>query len=114
MTSFRQSGARRTVSAVTHPGLRASDDDRRRAFYYSFQPNMMLSIQPDYVNYYTLWPVSATQTVVESEWMFHPDSFGWSDFNPQDAIDFWDVTNRQDWRITGESQIGIMTIAGCY
>jgi hypothetical protein len=30
VTTFRQSGARRTVSAVTHPGLRASDDDRRR------------------------------------------------------------------------------------
>jgi Rieske 2Fe-2S family protein len=39
--------------------------------------------------------------------MFNPASFGRADFNPQDAIDFWDVTNRQDWRITGESQIGI-------
>jgi Rieske 2Fe-2S family protein len=93
--------------AVGVPIADLSDDDRRRAFYYSFQPNMLLSIQPDYVNYYTLWPVSATQTIVESEWMFHPDSFGRPDFNPQDAIDFWDVTNRQDWRITGESQIGI-------
>lgn len=82
-------------------------EDMRRAYYYSFQPNMLLSIQPDYVNYYTLWPVSPTRTIVESEWMFHPDAFGRSDFNPQDAIDFWDVTNRQDWRITGESQIGI-------
>jgi Rieske 2Fe-2S family protein len=82
-------------------------EDRRRAYYYSFQPNMMLSIQPDYVNYYTLWPVSPTRTIVESEWMFNPASFGRPDFNPQDAIDFWDVTNRQDWRITGESQLGI-------
>ena len=82
-------------------------DDLRRAYYYSFQPNMLLSIQPDYVNYYMLWPVSATETRVESEWMFHPDAFGRADFNPQDAIEFWDVTNRQDWRITEESQAGI-------
>ncbi len=79
----------------------------RRAYYYSFQPNMLLSIQPDYVNYYTLWPVSPSRTVVDSEWLFNPASFGRGDFNPQDAIDFWDVTNRQDWRITGESQLGI-------
>jgi Rieske 2Fe-2S family protein len=84
-----------------------SDEDRRRAYYYSLQPNMLLSIQPDYVNYYMIWPVSATETLVESEWMFHPDSFGAPGFNPQDAIEFWDVTNRQDWRITEESQAGI-------
>jgi Rieske 2Fe-2S family protein len=84
-----------------------SEEDRRRAYYYSLQPNMLLSIQPDYVNYYMIWPVSATETRVESEWMFHPDSFGAPGFNPQDAIEFWDVTNRQDWRITEESQAGI-------
>jgi glycine betaine catabolism A len=93
--------------AVGLPIAELSSEDRRRAFYYSFQPNMLLSIQPDYVNYYTLWPVSVTRTIVESEWMFNPASFRRKDFNPQDAIDFWDVTNRQDWRITGESQIGI-------
>jgi Rieske 2Fe-2S family protein len=82
-------------------------EDRRRAYYYSFQPNMLLSMQPDYVNYYMLWPVSPSETVVESEWMFHPDAFGRADFNPQDAIEFWDVTNRQDWMITEESQAGI-------
>ena len=27
--------------------------------------------------------------------------------NPQDAIEFWDVTNRQDWDIVERSQLGI-------
>ncbi len=84
-------------------------EDRRRAYYYSIQPNMLLSIQPDYVNYYMLWPLSATETRVECEWMFHPDAFGRPDFNPNDAIEFWDVTNRQDWRITEESMAGIQS-----
>jgi len=96
-----------TGAAAARPIAELSAEDRRRAFYYSFQPNMLLSIQPDYVNYYMLWPVSATETRVESEWMFHPDAFERPDFNPQDAIEFWDVTNRQDWRITEESQAGI-------
>jgi len=96
-----------TGGAAGLPIAGLSEEDRRRAFYYSFQPNMLLSIQPDYVNYYMLWPLSASETRVESEWMFHPDSFGHPSFNPQDAIEFWDVTNRQDWRITEESHAGI-------
>ena len=93
--------------AAGMPIAELPEPDRRRAYYYSMQPNLLLSIQPDYVNYYMLWPVSPTQTRVESEWLFHPDAFGRPDFNPQDAIEFWDVTNRQDWRITGEGQLGV-------
>src|SRR5262249_20927489 len=43
-------------------------DDRQRAYYYSLMPNMLLSIQPDYVNYYMITPVTVEQTIVESEW----------------------------------------------
>jgi Rieske 2Fe-2S family protein len=82
-------------------------DDRRRAYYYSLLPNLLLSIHPDYVNYYLLTPVAVDRTVVESEWMFHPQNEGDAGFNPTDAITFWDVTNRQDWDIVGRSQLGI-------
>jgi glycine betaine catabolism A len=83
------------------------DDDRRRAFYYTLMPNLLLSIHPDYVNYYLLTPVSVDHTRVESEWMFHPSNDGDPSFNPQDAIAFWDVTNRQDWDICEQSQLGV-------
>jgi Rieske 2Fe-2S family protein len=82
-------------------------DDTKRAFYYTFLPNMFLSIHPDYVNYYMLTPVSVDRTIVESEWMFSPRNEGNPAFNPKDAIDFWDVTNRQDWDICEQSQLGI-------
>jgi len=84
-----------------------SAEDRRRAYYYTLMPNLMLSIHPDYVNYYTVWPVSPERTVVESEWLFHPDAFGDPGFNPDDAVAMWDVTNRQDWHITEQSLAGI-------
>jgi Rieske 2Fe-2S family protein len=90
---------------LVNPAL--GDDDRRRAFYYTLMPNLMLSIHPDYVNYYLLTPVSATETRVESEWMFHPSNEGDPSFNPQDAVAFWDVTNRQDWDICEQSQLGV-------
>ena len=82
-------------------------DDRRRAYYYSLMPNLLLSIHPDYVNYYLVSPVTVDHTVVESEWMFHPANEDDPAFNPSDAITFWDVTNRQDWDIVARSQQGI-------
>jgi Rieske 2Fe-2S family protein len=82
-------------------------DDRRRAFYYSLMPNMLLSIHPDYANYYVVTPLAADRTRVDSEWMFNPDSASDSSFNPDDAIRFWDVTNRQDWHIVEQSHLGI-------
>ena len=84
-----------------------SSDDQRRAFYYTLMPNLMLSIHPDYVNYYLVTPVSVDRTLVESEWLFHPSNADNPDFNPTDAISFWDVTNRQDWDIVERSQFGI-------
>lgn len=82
-------------------------DDLRRAYYYSLMPNMLLSVHPDYVNYYIVTPVTPEHTIVESEWMFHRSNEGSASFNPQDAIAFWDVTNRQDWDIVERSQRGV-------
>lgn len=84
-----------------------STDDRRRAYYYTLLPNMLLSLHPDYVNYYMVWPVAANRTVVESEWLFHPGNAEHPAYNPEDAIRFWEVTNRQDWDIVERSQLGI-------
>ncbi len=84
-----------------------SEADRRRAFYYTLMPNLLLGIQPDYVNYYLVQPVTPELTVVESEWLFHPANEGNPAFRPEDAIEFWDVTNRQDWDIVARSQLGI-------
>lgn len=67
------------------------------------------SIHLDYVNYYLLTPVAVDRTIVESEWMFHPDNERDPTFNPRDAIEVWDVTNRQDWDICERSQLGILS-----
>lgn len=95
----------RACARVLHDAL--PGDERRRAYYYSLMPNMLLSIHPDYANYYLVTPVAPDRSIVESEWMFNPASAGDSSFNPDDAIRFWDVTNRQDWHIVEQSQLGI-------
>src|SRR5512147_1582531 len=70
-------------------------DDLRRVYYYSIFPNLLLSLHPDYVMAHTLWPQGAGRTRITCQWLFHPDSLGTTRWNPEDGIEFWDLTNRQ-------------------
>jgi Rieske 2Fe-2S family protein len=85
--------------------------DGERVFYYSIFPNMLLSMHPDYVMVHQLWPQSPERTFILCDWFFHQDAFVRSDFNPEDAIEFWDVTNKQDWHVCELSQQGIASRA---
>lgn len=98
-----------TGRACGVPIAKLSADDQRRGYYYSLFPNMMLSIHPDYVNYYKVWPVAPDRSIVVTEWLQHPDSARSETFSPAGAIDFWEATNRQDWDICEKSQLGIQS-----
>src|SRR5437899_2102797 len=66
-------------------------EEHKRVFYYSIFPNMLLSMHPDYVMVHQVWPRSPAQVLIQCDWFFHPDAFGRADFNPNDAIEFWDM-----------------------
>jgi glycine betaine catabolism A len=82
-------------------------EDFHRVFYYSIFPNMLLSLHPDYVMVHQLRPQSPERTLILCDWFFHPEAFDRTDFNPNDAIAFWDMTNKQDWHVCELSQHGI-------
>jgi Rieske 2Fe-2S family protein len=82
-------------------------EGKDRVFYYSIFPNMLLSMHPEYVMVHQLWPQSPERTLIVCDWFFHPDAFVRPDFKPKDAIEFWDVTNKQDWHVCELSQQGI-------
>jgi Rieske 2Fe-2S family protein len=81
--------------------------DHHRVFYYSIFPNMLLSLHPDYAMAHTVWPQSPDRVHIYCDWLFHPEAFNQPDFNPNDAIDFWDMTNKQDWHVCELSQQGV-------
>ncbi|MGI8891588.1 MAG: SRPBCC family protein, partial [Chthoniobacterales bacterium] len=58
-----------------------------------------------------LRPKSPKETVIECDWFFHPEAAADSDFHPEDAIEFWDMTNKQDWHVCELSQQGIASRA---
>jgi Rieske 2Fe-2S family protein len=86
-------------------------EDDGLVFYYSIFPNMLLSLHPEYVMVHQLWPKSPERTLIVCDWFFHPDAFNRSDFKPDDAIEFWDMTNKQDWHVCELSQQGIASRA---
>ena len=86
-------------------------EDHARVFYYSIFPNMLLSMHPDYVMVHQVWPQSRERTLILCDWFFHPDAAGQGNFNPEDAIAFWDMTNKQDWHVCELSQQGIASRA---
>jgi Rieske 2Fe-2S family protein len=91
------------------PGL--SESERREVCYYAIYPNLLLSLHPDYMMTHSLWPRAADRTKVVCDWYFHPDEIAKADFVATDAIELWDVTNRQDWRMVELSQLGVQSRA---
>jgi glycine betaine catabolism A len=91
------------------PGL--SEEDVRRVYYYAIFPNMLLSLHPDYMLVHTLWPVAPDRTINICEWHFHPEALAPPQARVSDAVEFWDLTNRQDWQVCELSQAGISSRA---
>jgi glycine betaine catabolism A len=102
----------------------STDGKRRRAFlpglgeerckqvlYYTVFPNLLVSLHPDYMMTHTLWPQAVDRTHVICEWHFHPQEMAKPDFCADDAVEFWDITNREDWGISELSQRGISSRA---
>jgi Rieske 2Fe-2S family protein len=78
--------------------FRLVDAERaRQVWYLTVIPNLLLSMHPDYVMTHRLVPISPSQTFVECSWLFPPEALEQKGFDPSYAVDFWDITNREDW-----------------
>jgi Rieske 2Fe-2S family protein len=88
--------------------LRGLDPKRLRTVdYINVFPNILLSLHPDYVMVHRLTPLAADRTLIECTWAFAPESVGQPGFDPSYAVDFWDITNRQDWAACESVQRGL-------
>ncbi len=80
--------------------------DLNRNYYYTIFPSLLLSMHPDYVMVHSIVPLAANRTKIVCQWLFDPQTMGADDFDPADVIDFWDLTNRQDWHVNELTQLG--------
>jgi glycine betaine catabolism A len=79
----------------------------RTVAYVGIFPNVLLSLHPDYVMTHILVPVAADRTRIECSWAFAPEAVARASFDPRYAVDFWDLTNRQDWTACESVQRGL-------
>ena len=81
--------------------------DPRKVLYFAIFPNCLVSLHPDYVMLHTLWPRGAGRTEVVCEWFFEPETMEREGFDSKDAVEFWDLVNRQDWEVCELAQLGL-------
>jgi Rieske 2Fe-2S family protein len=79
----------------------------RQIVYVGLFPNLLISAHPDYVMTHRIEPLSPSTSSVSCEWLFASEAVAAKDFDPSYAVDFWDVTNHQDWSACEGVQRGL-------
>ena len=70
--------------------------------YLGLFPNLLISLHPDYVMTHRMVPLAPGRTWIECSWYFPSETV-----DPSYAVDFWDLTNRQDWGACESVQRGL-------
>lgn len=112
-SELRTSGGSLTTSGHTsRPPLgNVHGADVDRIYYYTIFPSMLLSLHADYVMVHYARPLAVDRTEILCAWLFDPTTMERPDFDPSDAVDFWDLTNRQDWHVSELTQLGMRSRA---
>ena len=70
-------------------------------------PNLFVSLARDHAAVFILQPRGPEQTDIVCHFLFEPHEIAKPGFDPSDAVEFWDITNRQDWGICESVQRGM-------
>jgi Rieske 2Fe-2S family protein len=100
--TFTTSG---TTPRRAFPGLDA--DERVRHKGELAYPNLFLSLACDHAAVFLLKPLAADRTEVVCHFLFEPFELDRPGFDAADAVEFWDLVNRQDWSICEAVQRGL-------
>ena len=79
----------------------------REVGYFGVWPNLLISPHPDYVLTHRIEPLDVDRTFIECEWLFPPEALERPGFDPGYAVEFWDITNREDWNACESLQRGV-------
>ncbi|HEX5274106.1 MAG TPA: aromatic ring-hydroxylating dioxygenase subunit alpha [Candidatus Rubrimentiphilum sp.] len=110
-SELRESAATLNASGKTRRPLLAGEVNRSRVYYYTIFPSMLLSLHPDYVMVHSVQALDAGRTRITCDWFFDPAAMRTPGFDCSDAVEFWDLTNRQDWAVSELTQRGVASRA---
>jgi Rieske 2Fe-2S family protein len=100
--TFTRSG---TSNRRPFPGL--NDDEQRRHKGELIYPNVFVSLACDHAAVFILEPRTVERTDVTCHFLFETHEMEKRDFDPADAVEFWDLINRQDWSVCESVQDGL-------
>ena len=86
---------------------RLDEHELSTVMYIAVLPNLLISLHPDYVMTHQLVPLTPYTTRITCSWAFPADVAAREGFDPAYAVDFWDLTNRQDWTACESVQRGM-------
>jgi Rieske 2Fe-2S family protein len=97
---------------ASRPPLPGLDSKDQRSYYgIVMEPNVLLNLLGDHVVIHTLHPTEHDHTRIVCDWLFHPEAMAAPDFDPTDAVEIFDIVNRQDWEVCELTQLSLSSRA---
>ncbi|HCJ36145.1 MAG TPA: 2Fe-2S ferredoxin, partial [Ktedonobacter sp.] len=87
------------------PGL--LPEDLRQYYGIVLQPNALLNLLHDHVVIHWLVPDGPARTRITCDWLFDPAVMAREDFDPMDAVEIFDIVNKQDWEVCQWTQLSM-------
>jgi len=94
-----------TTARRAFPDL--NEAEQTRHFGELIYPNMFISLSADHIAVFVLQPDGPQRTTIECHFLFETHEMDKENFDPSDAVDFWDLVNHQDWEICERVQQGM-------
>jgi Rieske 2Fe-2S family protein len=88
----------------TSNGQRIPNAPTDSVIYAGLFPNLLISGHPDYIMTHRMVPLAPDRTWIECTWLM-PNA----DIDPAYAVDFWHLTNKQDWTACESVQRGLIS-----
>jgi glycine betaine catabolism A len=66
---------------------------------------------PDYAITFVFLPLDVAHTEIRCDWLVAGDAQEGVDYNPDEVAALWDVTNKQDWHLCENNQLGVQSLS---
>lgn len=97
---------------ASRPPLPDLSPDQLRSYYgIIIYPNVLLNFIPDHIVMHTVYPLGPDRSRVVCDWLFDASEVAKPAFDPTDAVEIFDLVNRQDWEVCELTQLGMSSRA---
>ncbi|GAA4077754.1 aromatic ring-hydroxylating oxygenase subunit alpha [Nonomuraea soli] len=85
-----------------------SDEQDRRYYAITVKPQVFINLVPDHVILHRMFPLEADRTIVECDWLYHPDVVS---KNLDKSVELFHRVNEQDFEACEQTQPGMSSRA---